>query len=364
MSLDFSASELANPLVVSLNTLLLSLGLPFTLETPLDLTPSLLLAVVESLLKSRLPISQSIRESRSDAAKVQAMKIFLGVLEADVVGRDVGLSDIDPRRLAAGEWEETVFVAELLCWLGKQMGLLLADDGSISQPPERVARGHGDGSAHADGDRNLPRMLSPSTRSTVTNSMASALSIDGEGGKDTDTTVHSVASDIADTPRASLAYDHEHRHLPRCIHEIEDPSFLAPEHDSDDADCVGADDASESFFASEPSYCECAEVELESVQPTIRRSGNSVRYDGYIEEVDADVELQAFEARRVVESYTRGSPARKVQIGAEDKVGTPHPPGPKRMLTRHTSPGQHALALLNERARLLSELAQLNLTSR
>ena len=37
-----------------------------------------------------------------DAAKIQAMKIFLGVLETDVVNEDIGLSDIDPRRLAAG----------------------------------------------------------------------------------------------------------------------------------------------------------------------------------------------------------------------------------------------------------------------
>lgn len=80
-----SSDALSNPLVVSLNKLLAGLDLPFQLETPLDLTPSLLLAVLESLLESRLPISQATRDSRDLPSKVHAMKIFLGVLETDVI---------------------------------------------------------------------------------------------------------------------------------------------------------------------------------------------------------------------------------------------------------------------------------------
>jgi hypothetical protein len=80
-----ASDALANPLVVSLNKLIVGLGLPFELETPLDLTPSFLLAILESLLESRLPIAQAVRESRDQASKVAAMKIFLGVLEHDVI---------------------------------------------------------------------------------------------------------------------------------------------------------------------------------------------------------------------------------------------------------------------------------------
>ena len=78
-------TALSSPLVVSLNKLLVGLSLPFTLETPLDLTPSLLLAILESLLESRLPIPPRVRDSRDQASRVQALKIFLGVLENDVI---------------------------------------------------------------------------------------------------------------------------------------------------------------------------------------------------------------------------------------------------------------------------------------
>jgi len=66
------------------------------------MTPSLLLAVLESILESRLHIPASICASRSSLAKVEAMKVFLGVLECDVLppDEDIGLADIDPRILA------------------------------------------------------------------------------------------------------------------------------------------------------------------------------------------------------------------------------------------------------------------------
>ena len=98
--------------------MLASLDLPITVDTPFDLTPSLLLAILESILRSRLPISNTTRNSQTSVAKVEAMKVFLGVLEDDVLQADIGLSEIDPRRLAAGQWKEVVFVGETLCWLG------------------------------------------------------------------------------------------------------------------------------------------------------------------------------------------------------------------------------------------------------
>ena len=87
-----SMTALSSPLVVSLNKLLAGLSLPFTLETPLDLTPSLLLAILESLLESRLPIPPRVRDSRDQASRVQALKIFLGVLENDVIKQGISSS--------------------------------------------------------------------------------------------------------------------------------------------------------------------------------------------------------------------------------------------------------------------------------
>ncbi|KAK7677723.1 hypothetical protein QCA50_019275 [Cerrena zonata] len=123
-----SQSSEIKALVNSLNNLLENLHLPIYVESPLDLTPSLLLAILECILRARLPISASIRESKDLINKVQAMKIFLGVLESDVIQEAVGLSDVDPRKLAVGEWDEVVFVGELLCWLGKKSGLLPIGD--------------------------------------------------------------------------------------------------------------------------------------------------------------------------------------------------------------------------------------------
>jgi hypothetical protein len=42
----------------------------------------------------------------------------------------------------------------------------------------------------------------------------------------------------------------------------------------------------------------------------------------------------------------------------------PRYPAEKRSITRHTSPSHHALALLDERAKLLSKLAKLDLKAR
>ena len=301
MSSELAAFDSSSPLVDPLNTLLERLGLPFVLDTPLDLTPSLLLAILESLLQSRLPILTSVRESRSDVAKVQAMKIFLGVLETDVLNEDVGLSDIDPRRLAAGEWEEVIFIAELLCWLGKQMGLLPAKNTFSSRPPERPL---------STADKNIGSILetsyvaAPSPRSTATNSIVSGFSFHKEY-EESDTTVQSANSEVTEAPRSERLlpdtdHRHQHRPQPQCIHELEDPSFLAQEdedvsfakarlfsHDNDEtSDIVDA-------------LCDCSQVEGSSTQfysndPTT----STVRYGGYIQEVDTDMELRAFEARK------------------------------------------------------------------
>jgi len=308
MSSELASFELSSPLTDHLNELIDHLGLPFVLDTPLDLTPSLLLAILESLLQSRLPVSSSIRESRSDAAKVQAMKIFLGVLETDVLNEDIGLSDIDPRRLAAGEWEEVVFIAKLLCWLGKQTGLLPSKHTASTRSPGSTGSTVG-----------LSGKASPSTRSTPTSSIASIMSLNREY-QESDTTVQSVHSDVTETPQPRdehFVSSAEHRHRPQCIHELEDPSFLARE---DDDDILRAEQGSLSRDNDDTldSYCDCSGDERAHATSYSRdRSSSMVRYDGYIQEVDAGLELRTFEARKATKRLHVCSTPEKVRQHAK-----------------------------------------------
>ncbi|KAI0297703.1 hypothetical protein BC826DRAFT_1090838 [Russula brevipes] len=360
MSSELASFELSSPLTDLLNELLERLGLPFVLDTPLDLTPSLLLATLESLLQSRLPVSSSVRESRSDAAKVQAMKIFLGVLETDVINEDVGLSDIDPRRLAAGEWEEVVFIAKLLCWLGRQMGLLPSKDTdssatSLRRSSSSTARGFGGRTGYVTG---LPRNASPSTRSTATNSITSALSLDRDY-EESDTTVQSVHSGVTDTRRPGddrMLSQVGRDSRPQCIHEIEDPSFLAQE---DDEELLRAEHESlnRDIDDTVDTSCHCPQDGCaNTTYCSTDRSSGSVRYDGHIQEVDAGLELSMFEARKATKRlHTRSTPEKA------ETSSMPRYPTETRPTTRHTSPGHHALALLDERAKLLSKLASLDL---
>ncbi|SJL07974.1 uncharacterized protein ARMOST_11332 [Armillaria ostoyae] len=125
-------------LVSELNELVAALRIPIPIQYPTDLTPSLLLAILECFLSSRLSLSPSIRQAavskspapRAEAlnARVQCIKIFLGVLETDILKNDdLGLSGVDPRKLAAGEYAEVTLVAEALCWVGQQAGLIRAE---------------------------------------------------------------------------------------------------------------------------------------------------------------------------------------------------------------------------------------------
>ncbi|KAF9528050.1 hypothetical protein CPB83DRAFT_855240 [Crepidotus variabilis] len=109
-------------LVSQLNQLLTSLHIPIPLISPTDLTPGLLVAILEALMDMRIPV---IEPGNSTApSKIQSVKIFLGILETDFLRMDVGLSHIDPRRLAEGEVGEMVFIAELLCWIGRRKKLI------------------------------------------------------------------------------------------------------------------------------------------------------------------------------------------------------------------------------------------------
>jgi hypothetical protein len=99
-----------------LNELLVSIGIPITLQSPFDLTPTLLIAMLESLLRERLPLSDEARRCRTRAGRIEAMKWFLGVLGDDILGRELG--SVDPRMLAEGGEVEVRIAAEalLLAW--------------------------------------------------------------------------------------------------------------------------------------------------------------------------------------------------------------------------------------------------------
>jgi hypothetical protein len=278
-------------LVSNLNILLAELQLTITLQTPYDLIPSLLLAVLESILELRLPISTDVRESRSPSDKVQAMKMFLGVLENDVLRMDVGLSEVDPRKLAAGEWDEVVFVGELLCWLGKQRGLL---------PPETVEtlRDVEDSSLVPRLRKGHTRAQSPSTRSTVTNTTATNsantdLSMQLESvNNNSDTTIMTDSGSSHGSPSVALGSP---LRQPRCIHELDEPSLIVTDGTLDPDQDVSLTGPNESF-------CDCF---AEKLAPPPQHT--SIRHTGWIDKVDERIELELFEASKVTRDRSRSS---------------------------------------------------------
>ena len=109
------------------------MDIPISLTSPLDLTPTLLLAILESTLESRLPLPPNVREAHTPQTKVEAVKIFLGVLANDILGVD--LSQVDPRKLARGEWEECVYVGGLLVHVAKKEGLMGGEEAIVDIDP-------------------------------------------------------------------------------------------------------------------------------------------------------------------------------------------------------------------------------------
>jgi hypothetical protein len=75
-----------------------------------------------------------VREAHTPQTKVEAVKIFLGVLGNDVLGVD--LSQVDPRKLARGEWDECVYIGGLLVHVAKKEGLMGDDEAIVDIDPE------------------------------------------------------------------------------------------------------------------------------------------------------------------------------------------------------------------------------------
>ncbi|KAI0789710.1 hypothetical protein C8Q75DRAFT_891800 [Abortiporus biennis] len=420
-------------LVESLNDLLANLHLPLSVDTPLDLTPSLLIGILESILCSRLPISQDIRVSKDALSKVQAMKVFIGVLENDIIGEDVGLGEVDPRKLAEGEWDEVVFVGELLVWLGKKFGFLpitpptpTPNQTEQTDPLPDLSFGEDTEVLPTEVDtfmrNNAP---SPSTHSTLTtrNSMNTTLSLSRNAPPPSTNTTISIppqspplsdldlfgrASPIrtrrpihdpafSDAPIASgstssRGSSNRGRRTPRCIHEVGEPSFSNLQGHSTSID-LSIGDLNHSD-AEEEKCCICSKHSESATSKSGSTRSTPVRYDGWISQVDDDMEIKAFEARRSARSRISSSrsPPTNNTIShlsakysglsvSDSRIHRPRTPPPAAqmrssslhssvgegahrstgIITRHTSPSQYTLALLNERARLMSELAQLRM---
>lgn len=173
----------------------------------------------------------------------------------EVLEMDVGLSNMDPRKLANGEQEEVLFIGELLCWVGRRHGIVADYHSTTQSSPLTHAQPPADSSS-----------MSTSTKHTHTTSHRRTESITS---LDSLETIPPGQKTITTSP-LSLH--------PRCIHEIPSPSLiLSPNLDSS--------------FTGPSSY-----------HLTSETSEQNVRYTGYISAVDQDLELLTFESNRSVSS--------------------------------------------------------------
>ncbi|KAI0697917.1 hypothetical protein BC835DRAFT_1305066 [Cytidiella melzeri] len=391
----------AQDIVANLNTLLHTLAIPVVLELPNDLTPSLLVAILESVLQDRLPISQATRGAKDIQSRVETMRIFLGVLENEL-GQD-GASKVDPRKLATGGWDETVIVGECLVSVGRIFGLshqsspsslketataesprsvpiatAADDDPSFDifwAPTAKQQSGH---SRHSDSGNEATR--EPVRRRFSDHSTSTGLddSSSFRSGSSARLAESSFASSVY-TPQSSSSSLLKSSHIspntedspkphwattssssvsttPRCIHEVEDLEVELSLSLNSNASLA------------DTSECDCSTRPLERKVTTAKTP--TVRYSGWIEAVDDEEEVRSFEASRNVVGTSRSPPMRYSRT-IPHYAGLSHPSTPKthtlfnstsspgRVLTRHNSPTQHTLALMNERAKLLEELASL-----
>ena len=246
------------PLLVDrLNTLLGALGLPTILKVPTDLTPPLLIAILEAILCMHFPIDFS---ASPEGTALQQTKIFLGVLETEVLEMDVGLSNMDPRKLASGEQEEILFIGELLCWVGRRHGIVVDDHSTTQSSP----------STRAQPLVDSPSMSTSTKRTHSTTSYSPHRNTESITSLDSLETIAPRQKPISTSPLSR----------PRCIHEIPSPSLiLSPDLDSS--------------FAGPSSY---------HLNDASEPSEQNVRYTGYISVVDQDSELLTFESNRSVSS--------------------------------------------------------------
>ncbi|KAF9222914.1 hypothetical protein BS17DRAFT_755292 [Gyrodon lividus] len=388
-----SPRPLSPTFLPSLNALLASLDLPFTLDNPTDLAPSLLLAILESLIDARLPIPQTVRVSRTREAKSRAMLVLLGVLDVDGWMDEIGLGDVDPERLADGGWEETIFVGELLCWLARRKGILPR----LKRPYRSVSRTMRTRSLYSNPDFSTLSHITDVPRHPLVHSPEHSLSHSNSGTTGTDLSIraHSVSSRTSlsgshgdgyeeagsegtvhpyeDDHDAEEDEDHPPIFRPLCIHELEDPSYIcalagpspssfassgSQDHAIDPSDAEGGPSDGEDSHYEDREDEQDTDDPYAPPTPTPRR----VRLTGWIDEVDTATELSQFAASRTtthVPSSSRAHAPIRTHI-TEPELN----PDPRTSTTSSSSRKTHTsrstfmtASLLTERARLLTELA-------
>ncbi|KAJ4470082.1 hypothetical protein J3R30DRAFT_1222803 [Lentinula aciculospora] len=305
----------SSQLVDELGVLLQALHLPIILESPMDLTPSLLLAILESILASRLPLSPHLRNAllsncstskEAKNAKIQCMKIFLGVIETDILKTDAGLSRIDPKKLANGDWDEVVYVGQILCWIGKEFGITEDYQDRVELQAWR---------------------LTPSTAPDVSDTSISHPSSSSLPTADTTRSLHDLhdlrslyAPSSSPSSRVSpLVIPRSRR--PRCIHEVSS-LYAQDAHDTQDV-------------------------------TTLESETSSVRYSGYIQPVDEELELSYFESSRSNKSL---GDRENIEIDVQDDATDRDFSALADLLD--PDPLARTITLLQQRAFLLGELAK------
>ncbi|KAG7095462.1 hypothetical protein E1B28_006202 [Marasmius oreades] len=313
---------MALSLVEQLNDLLLYLNLPITLQSPTDLTPSLILALLESILQQRLSgISTDIRTCRSEESRILCVKLVLGILQTDILAgtleqehlNEFDLTGVNPERLARGEVEEVVRIARVLCWLGERM---------------IVGKGQPQSQGHRDGNyRRSEPLSSPSivTSNGLKSSHSPAFSPSSKSTKCVELELNAGVQDLSIRGILPHLSSFEEplstpQRRPRGVHRVPSPHLeirFSPPLD---------DQISSSSSLSFPLTTVC-------LPP--------VRQHGFIGDVDEEEEFESFEQSRVEKSERSQQYPTDLNVDFEE--------------------AGHArtIALLKERARLLYRLAKL-----
>ncbi|KAF6762384.1 hypothetical protein DFP72DRAFT_1060629 [Ephemerocybe angulata] len=440
--------------VLLLNQLLKTICLPIPIVSPTDLTPSLLFAILESLVGQKLPIPPASNQRGDCTLKVQKVKLFLGVLETDILQEDVGLSGIDPRRLAAGEWPETFFIAKVLCLVGRQLGLLPSTSRACAQSRLGNRRSTESSTARPPSSRPLRKASSVPTTATQQSSPRSTSRYStpeldttsvfyAPTTRDTQNTITSLfdyddcfANDTRPTtPEPSYEAKVSRNgttHRDRLLDSIDDaptpssvalsfePPFTSPppstkSHDGSTSLLLSVDDRSRKSTRSQPRSIVASPASTASsgqrffsrkraatspLSSTFNHRGifnaNAstasapseiesdydfhpqkvpVRYSGYIEPVDEDYEIASYEHSRSFDlapeeselGSSTGNRSILRELEEEDTTSRRSRSGGTEDKTTRTIAAiqgeyERTLKLLDERTRLLKELADLKLS--
>lgn len=384
-----SSNEDSFDLVACLNKLIQNLGIPLEIEAPYELTPSLLIAMLECLLRRRLPLAQTLRGARDLHSKTQAMVVFLEELEDETLDYDAGCGDVDPARLAFGEWDEVVFVGQVLCWLGSTRQVL---PWHISTCPTF----HPNESINASivrrnwenddsGVQSAPPSPLPPPDAFARRPMTSSFDVSQEPSiVEEDMNMTSImpqtpprsqlSQQLPESPdffaprmtaqprpRPSLSrsshQSSSRTQSARCIHEV-GQSF------SQDASSFSRDDSGNSLSEASISLCKCpSALNISSTmtdRSSARRPKSARSSSSGSVPTTPDPAYLNFRPQSTSQA-PRSIKSRYIGLSVADGTPPPRTARGQRVITRHNSPTEHTLALLNERAKLLDGLTRLGI---